>query len=196
MKSTVNGNFYIICGEDCRYPEKFPRKKTDTNLEKLHSLLKSVKTLFNKISDETPELRDLLNECVLYGPMELDYDGNNSMIDTVLYDLERLQNDLKNNRDEIPLKREDWITLEDIGYKPIISCCDHIMYEKELESTNEKQVVEEIQYYNNTIFYRKRTTYWKISPGCKESTKIDYEKLRLTAKLKKIILRSVKKGDK
>lgn len=199
MRSTVKGSNYVVCMEDNRYPEKLPVKKTDTQLNKLYSLLNAVAELGDKIAKESPALRDMLNESVLYGNMELDYDGRIGTIDCILYNLKKLQETLKENRDDISLKKEDWMTIEDLGFSTVMFTRGHVMYEKSIESSDIRDVVEEIQCYGeDKILYRKRTTYWKVSPGCKESTNIEYKRLRLTPKLKKIILRSaetyIKKG--
>ena len=50
MRSTVKGSNYVVCMEDNRYPEKLSVKKTDTQLNKLYSLLNAVAELGDKIT--------------------------------------------------------------------------------------------------------------------------------------------------
>ena len=51
----------------------------------------------------------------------------------------------------------------------------------------EKEVVEEIVYYENKLYHRIRTTLWSYRNGWKSSVSIKYKKLPMGKKLMKII---------
>lgn len=170
---------YTILEEDSKTPVVLDRKKAD----ELYSVLaEKFSEISNILTDaEGTEEEIFLDDKVLsyYTLDSLNYNVLNEISEEIRTLLERLQN----GKDKIPTP-EDLMVLADIGFKKEWGT-DHF-YEKVLEDTEEKTVVEELQ-IKGTPLYRKRTIIWTPIKGGRESKEIIYEDLKLDKTLRKII---------
>ena len=189
MQTRVDGRNYVILYDDDRVPEKINKNKVDGALKKLETALKSIQDVIDKAYDDNYNLYRMLDKCIFdYYPYctGLD-DGKCSTIDSMLYSVRQLQETLKED-DEIPDYKEAYensILLEDLGYKNSWGGRRGV-WEKVLEDTDEKEVVEEIQRFEDPL-RRIRTTYWEKTDYGKSSTSITYKKLRIGKKLMRAI---------
>ena len=175
--STIKGKNYLVWEKDSSHITKVNKKKTDKVVsncikalsylaDTLEELEQSDRELWYLISDESPcyneyEFIDLCNR----------YSTN----------LMGLLIGLKTNNDKIP---ETHITLEDLGYKKMpFGREEYTIYEKIIEDTDEKEVVEEIVLTDDDIRRRKRVTFWEKNNHGKQSTSIKYTSLKLTKKI-------------
>lgn len=194
MQTRVDGRNYVILYDDDRIPEKINKNKVDKSLKKLETALESIRDVIDKAYDDNYDLYRMLDRCVFaYYPYctGLD-DGKCSTVDNMLYSVRQLQETLKED-DDIPDYKEAYensILLEDLGYKNNWGGRRGV-WEKVLEDTDEKEVVEEIQRFEDPL-RRIRTTYWKKTDYGRSSTKITYRKLRIGKKLMRAIENTAK----
>lgn len=196
MLSRTEGRNYVILGPGEKVPSKINKKKTDKKLEKLQTALKTIRDELRDTYESDYELYDLLqNE--IFSHCECSYREMNSgsigWIEDVIYSISELKENLSKD-DEIP-EKENITTLCDIGYQRTHLLSNTCFWEKILENTEEKEVVEEIAYTDNPekkdhgtkLIRRIRTTVWRKTKYGKASESITYRKLRIGKKLAKVI---------
>ena len=196
MLSRTEGRNYIILGPGEKIPSKINKKKTDKKLEKLQAALNTIRDELQDTYESDYRLYDLLQD-EIFSRCECSYREMNSgsigWIEDVIYSISELKENLSKD-DEIP-EKESITTLYDIGYQRTHLLSDACFWEKILENTEEKEVVEEIVYSDNPgekdhgikLTRRIRTTMWEKTKYGKASTSITYRKLRIGKKLAKVI---------
>lgn len=192
MLSRKEGRNYLILNQDSEIPVKINRNKLDKKLNRLKKALSAVQKELADAYDEDSSLYMILRDEVFdgYSTGGL-YDGKSGWIDDVLYRISSVQETLESEDDEIPDK-EDMITLDSLGYRNIY-LQEARFWEKTIESTEEKEVTEEIILADRTKnpdagpVRRIRTTLWEKTEYGRASTSITYKKLRIGKKLIKAI---------
>lgn len=184
MKSKRVGHDYMILYDENRLPIRVNKRRTD-------KALKDLKCGFNKIRETLEDLyksrdyetyyfviRHVLDDYTL--PIE---EGKSWHINYAIDSISSVQETLATD-DDIP-PEEDVVTLRDIGYKD--NYHQHRIWEKVIEDSKEKEVIDEIQFLiDKTPLRRMRTTLWEYRPGVKASKEIKYRKLPIGKKLAKI----------
>lgn len=161
-------------------PEKVSKQLADTSLARLTDALRRLQDVVKTVAEKNPEFFFLLNEEVFHDEWDFDHKCS-PLADDLLDNLSRLREEMSKGNAEFGKKT---VFLEDLGFRAV-SWGNINIYEKVLEDSDEKEVVEELQWFNNTLHRRIRTTYWEHEPGCKRSVKIKYKKLPIGKKLLK-----------
>lgn len=179
--STIKGNNYLVWEKDSSHITKVNKKKTDKVISNCIKALSYLADTLEKLEESDTELWHLINdETPCYNEYEFA-----DLCNQYSTNLMSLMIGLKINNDEIP---EEHITLEELGYKKMpFSREECTIYEKILEDTDEKEVVEEIVLMDNDVRRRKRVTFWEKNPHGKHSTSIKYTSLQLTKKITEAI---------
>ena len=110
-------------------------------------------------------------------------EGHSWRLDHAKRTCDDLIQELAENDDDI---REElyYTTLKDLGFEPDFHA--NFRWEKVVEDTNEKEVVEEVVFLNK-ILHRKRTIIWKEIEHGKSSKEIIYESLKVDKRLRTIV---------
>ena len=183
MLSRIEGKKYLFTDDEGRFPFKVSKRKTDKTI---HSLIKDLEhfqvTIKNTYKNDY-ELYNLI-EGNLFFPDDWEY-GRNVKLDAVINGLKCFEGFLSED-DEIPLS-ENILTLADFGFDNRAYGMDGL-WEKVIENSEEKEVVEEIWPYDEVAKYRIRTTLWEtIEPGYKKSKSITYKNKKIGKKLAQAI---------
>lgn len=186
MVSKREGGNYII-GENSydKDPFTIPQTELCEGIVKLEKLTAHCHNFLGKLYGNTDIVHALLYNHDLF-----------DAIDDLGYAIDRINNELalyKKNLavDDIIYPREDLWTLADEGFH---AGWDDELWERELESTPEKEVVEEICIIGDTDFlHRKRTILWDIIPYGRTSRSITYEDLPITPELTKYVHNTMEK---
>ena len=185
MVSKRESGNYII-GEDPydKYPITISQKELCEGIDKLEKL--------------TAHCHDFLEN--LYGTdvsNALSYDrGLHDAIDDLRYAVDGITDELVWYKKMLAVDGtiyplEDLWTLADEGFH---AGWGDELWERELESTPEKEVVEEICIIGDTDFlHRKRTILWDTTPYGRTSRSITYEDLPITPELTKYVHNTMEK---
>lgn len=194
MRSRVKGYNYIFKIDDDYYPERANKKQTDKSLKKIAAAIQTINDEIAAVYENDYGLYKLIDEYVISETrMECD-DGRCRQLEYALDSLKELQETLATHDDEITMTEESE-TLSAFGYKCLFS--DDRFYEKIIEDSNEREVVDEIQFHGEKPVRRERTIVWKKVDGGRQSETITYKKLPISKKLMKAIYNSVSiKRDK
>ena len=184
MRSQIRNNTYRIMRLDDRLPVELNKEQTDESIEKIKTAIHAINEEIKNLYHENYDLLSFLDSEV-FEPASLNVDdGKIWNLNYAEYVLDEIQDSLKSNDDNIP-EIDDVLTLEDDGFRKM-DYGRHDLWEKVLESNNEKEVVEEILLFEKPI-RRIRTIFWEIHPGVKSSKEIKYEELEIDEKLLKHI---------
>ena len=190
MKSKVQGNNYIYQFDGDRYPEKVNRKKADKMLKRIADALKTIKDEASAAYENDSSLYNLIENYIFSG---FDFDeGQCYRLDEALDSVTGLQEIFATNNDEILLP-EEIDTLRDLGYKKHFS--HGFFFEKIIEDTEDKEVVDEIQMTKDGPIRRLRTIEYEKTDHGRSSTSIKYKKLPIGKRLMKAIENSLKPVD-
>lgn len=183
MVSKREGGNYII-GENPydKYPITIPQKKLCEEIEKLEKLTTHCHNFLENLYGT-----DVLNA--------LSYDrGLDNAIDDLKYAVDGITDELVWYKKMLAVDGtiyplEDLWTLADEGFHTEWS---GELWERELESTPEKEVVEEICIIDDTNFlHRKRTILWDNTSYGRTSRSITYEDLPITPELTKYVYNTI-----
>lgn len=195
MKSKIEGRNYVVLYDDDRFPVKINKKRLDSSLINLNISLKKIQLLMKELYQTDYDAYAFIRNNV-FDYQHFDFDeGSSFLLDNAIDTISSLHEWLLTNHDEI-LPREEVETLEDLGYQWFGGGFAHIMYEKILEDTDEKEVVEEIQEVDGKMLRRIRTTLWEKTHYGKSSLSINYKKIGNTKRLVKAFLNSMAKHKK
>ena len=182
MKSKIERNYYRILLPDDRKPDRLGRKKTDAVLKKLSSSLQNVADIMDDLyNNNYPLYRLVCSEAFSDACIEFD-DGKNWKLDWLISGLHKLQDTLSTHDDDIRPDPE-YVTMYDLGFKNEYR--DGTFWEKVIEESDEKSVVEEVQTQVSPPLRRLRTTIWEKTDYGKSSKSITYKKLSLTKEIRK-----------
>lgn len=184
MLTKLEGENYILATDKYdKYPTIVNKDKLDYWLEKMEDYLESIGDAMIRLHDSEDEddhaVYDILNMC-MYDDFA---DGRNYKLGDMIGDIISLRANLESDDDIAPI--EDLWTLEDEGY---YHHWGDKCYEKVIENSEEKEVVEEIWLDHRKPRRRLRTTIWEqIDKNGKHSKDIRYEDLPIDEKLAKTI---------
>lgn len=196
MKSKMEGHSYVILQDGERFPVKLNRKRTDKSLLELKTSLEKVRVLMKELYASDYDLYSFLRDSVLRGS-RFDFDeGDSSFLDSLLYDITSVHEYILTHTDEIK-SREELESLEDLGYRRRLGFSDPgaPLYEKILEDTDEKEIVEEIIEVKGKVFRHVVTTYWKKTDFGRASCKIFNKRIGVPKRLVKAYRNSVVFND-
>ena len=186
MLSKIEGKNYVIADDDGRNRIKINRNKTKESILRITKSIEQIGQKMRELYEKKPDLYYLLNQEV-FERYSLDFEeGSCWRIDGVKRELEELLNELETNDDEI-LPKEQIAMLRDLGYKKFFG---HMQaWEKVLEDTEEREVVEEILLFDDKRepLRRIRTIMWEKTDYGKSSKSIKYKKLPIGKKLMQAI---------
>lgn len=184
MRSKKIGDKYRIHCDFSRFPKEVGIKETEEVLKKTEKSINDFYHSLKEIRDEHQEVYDILlsliaEKCSMFLCDE------ESLLDLKKY-LEEIQKELENNDDEV-LSEEELINLRDKEFKRIFGYEAVSLWEKVLEDTDEREVVEEISIRDGQIYnHRKRTTEWEKTEYGRTSKEIIYEDLPIDEELRKL----------
>lgn len=185
MRCRVNGRNYVILPDGEKFPVKFNKKKMDAVLERLEKALSSVSELMGELYDNDYDAFNLIASDVFYDACFKVNDGHIVEIEDALYSLNQFKDKLQSSDDDIP-DYSDLVTLDDLGY--VIDDPRVVLWRKELSSSAERDVCEEIfQDENGSYVRRERTIDWETTEYGRSSKSIVYRKLSIGKKLMKVI---------
>lgn len=185
MVSKREGGNYII-GDNSydKYPLTISQKELCEGIDKLEKLTAHCYNFLRNLYS-TNVLNALAYNHALYDAIDdLWY-----AVDGITAELVWYKKNLAVDDTMYPL--EDLWTLADEGFH---SAWGDELWERELESTPEKEVVEEICIIGDTDFlHRKRTILWDQTPHGRTSRSITYEDLPITPELTKYVHNTMEK---
>lgn len=185
MLSRKEGRNYVVLRAGERIPLKLNAKRLDGRLGRIEKALETIgKELKDAYRSDYEEYALLREEIFENAGSYVSFDeGKCSIVDNLLYGLRQMKETLAGEDDEI-LPEEEVVTLRDFGYEELYR--GYGIWEKVLENSEEREVVEEIQRLEDPL-RRIRTTNWKRTDYGKTSTSITYRKLPIGKKLAKAI---------
>lgn len=190
MLSKIEGRNYVFLLDGDRFPVKVNRKVMDRALLDIEVSFKKVQLLLKKLYETDYAAYAFIRDMVLGNDSRFDLDdGSSFLIDQVVDNAVSVHERLLTGNDEIK-SQEEIETLEDLGYHWYGGGLAHVMYEKVLEDSDEKEVVEEIQQSGDKMVRRIRTTLWKKTNFGKSSVSITYKKIGNTKRLVKAFFNS------
>lgn len=189
VESRVDGRNYLVLPEGERFPLKLNRKRLDKALFGIEVSFKKIQALMKELYEQDYDSYVFIRDYVFgYGRFEFD-EGSSFHLDDVVDTVVSVHGSLLSRMDEIrPVEEVEM--LEDLGYKYYGGGLAHVMYEKVLEDTDEKEVVEEIQQVEGKMVRRIRTTLWEKTSYGKSSRSITYRKIGNTKRLVRAFLNS------
>ena len=180
MESKVEGRNYAILEDWMDRPVRINKKETDAALKKMNRALTDLIDVFRDAYEHNVDLYDILKESFF------DFDiaeGKSWRFDYAKRTCDEMIQSLSENDDDIKDELY-YTTLKDLGFKQDYAA--DYRWEKIIEDTEEKEVVEEVVFFNR-IIYRRRTTIWEKVPHGRSSKEINYETIRVGQKMKTII---------
>ena len=179
MKSKVEGRNYAILADWMDKPVRINKKEMDTALKKINRALTDLNEVFESIYQNNDDLYNILREFLSH--LEVS-EGSSWRLETAKEISDEMIKELAENDDDIKDELY-YTTLKDLGFKQ--DYAENYRWEKIIEDTDEKEVVEEVLFLDRVI-YRRRTTIWEKTSWGKSSKEINYETIRLTNKMKMI----------
>lgn len=170
--------FYRIMYDYDHIPIELDKYLVDKNIEEILESLKAINAKIEKLYNYDYEIYDLIFNHI-YDSLDVS-DGKSWRIKTLIDDIEDLKKKLDNNDDNIKEPKQ-CVTLEDLGFN-LSFTSDKTLWEKILEDTDEKEIIEEVLILDNPI-RRKRETTWEKTDYGKHSKEIIYTELPMTEEL-------------
>ena len=189
-----NGVYTIAEDEYDKYPVVVNKELMDNSIQGLLSDFQTLLDTIKKLYDEHEDVYHVLihNSYSLENSLKID-EGTSRVLDCIIDELSSLKLKLDTYQDYIKTKDELW-TLEDEGFRCSYCSDGFLQYEKVIEDTDEREIVEEIL-TTSPILYRKRTIEWELTSHGKHSKSITYEDLPLTTELKQYISNTVSRNE-
>lgn len=183
IKATVKGYNYLIQTDNDRHTIKINKKRTDRTLKRISDSLKIIRQEVKNAYDHDPSLYYLLD--YLFGDTRIEVrDGECIFLDNAFEDITKLQDVLETHDDVILVTGKDE-TLLDLGNK--FNAAYGKIYEKTIEDTEEREIVDEILITEEGPLRRIRIIEWEVSEYSRSSKSIKYRKLPIGKKLKRAI---------
>ena len=186
MKTRLEGKNYIIADSE------YDKYRYVVDKETLNKTLDEIKQTFCLLQDKFKQIYDKDYDAyrtILSSNWELekfDFDeGRSWVLNSIIENITLFQEQLSTDDDIKPIE-ELW-TLEDEGFHTH----DDKLFEKTIEDSEEKEVVEEV-WAIETPIHRLRTIYWEKVPHGRHSRQIVYKDLPIDKKLNKYISNSIK----
>ena len=195
MKSKVQGRNYLVQQGECDIPEKLNKKATDRSLTVLRKALETVSTVMKDAYETDYTLFKFLEGHLVCGYTKDYSGGTNWALEEAINNIRETEEILKTHDDEIK-KPEEAMTLEDLGYRNQYHYKKKTWYEKILEDTEEKEIVEEVIVIENKILRRQRTTIWEKTSYGRSSKNITYKKLRVTKAILRATENTIRKNKR
>ena len=161
-------------------PVRINKKETDAALKKMNHALTDLIDVFRDAYEHNVDLYDILKESFF------DFDiseGKSWRFDYAKRTCDEMIQSLSENDDDIKDELY-YTTLKDLGFKQ--DYAEKYFWEKILEDTKEKEVVEEVLFLDKPV-YRKRTIIWEKTNYGRSSKDIIYEDMKINKKMKMII---------
>lgn len=186
MLTKLEGEDYIIAKSKFdKFPMRMNKDDLDFYLEKMENCLEEIgdtmMKLYNSEDKSDNNIYNVMNSCLLQHFEE----GRNFLLGDIISEFISLRMKLESDDDITP--PENLLTLEDIGYKNKAWWYEGC-YEKMIEDSRQKEVVEEIWLNHRKPQRRLRTIIWELTDRhTRTSKEITYEELPIDEKLGKII---------
>lgn len=182
MRTMKVDDKYRILMDDSRFPIEVRQAELDYHLTELKSRIEDLIAYLHDMYDTDSGIEQIIEEVMASSMMDYSC-GHSWKLDNLVHEIEGLQSQLQEDCDDVP-SVEDIETIEDYGFHNFY---DRRFYEKVLEDTEEKEVVEEIVLKYNPPLYRKRTTIWEKTDYGRTSKQIIYEDLILSDDMLRLI---------
>lgn len=170
--------FYRIMYDYDHIPIEMDKYLVDKNIEEILESLKAINAKIEKLYDYDYEIYDLIFNHT-YDSLDIS-DGKSWKVKALIDDIEDLKKKLDNNADDIK-EPEQCVTLEDLGFN-LSFTSNKNLWEKTLEDTDEKEIVEEILLLDSPI-RRTREVLWEKTDYGRHSKEINYTELPMTKEL-------------
>ncbi len=178
----VRDNYRILFDGE-HLPVEIPQEELNGYLNKLSEAVNTFRCFLSDSyeGDETKYevLKEIMNRsCVDY------QDGKNWKLEDINYEVEQMLQYLETTKDAIP-SFEESETIQDYGFHE--EWRGSGVFEKKLENTDEREVVEELLLHGDEFMHRKRTIVWEQTEYGKSSKEIIYEDLPLDDNLLRLL---------
>ena len=183
MQAKTIKNKYRILLDGDRLPLEVSKSKVDRALKKLQRCLQELNAEVKFLNKE--EEYEVLHILVrMMDEKHCNIIEDDWTLKNAENAVERIREELMSD-DDVP-EIEDVMVLSDEGFKQDIS--DNRLWQKVLEDTEEKEVVEEVYLKSDgEILHRKRTIYWTLTDYGRSSRNIKYIDVPTGKHLEKII---------
>ena len=182
--SKIQGHNYIVQESPQDLSEKLNRRHTDAALEQIVKDAKSLRGIMLYLHDQDYAVYEFMRKYIFSGywrGLEFE-DGKSYLLDTIIEEAQGVLRSLHERSDEI-VPQEKIITLIDLGFQADYASRGK-RYEKVLEDTDEREVVEEVLLCKEgEVLHRKRTTIWTKQTWGKSSSSIRYRNVPTSKKL-------------
>ena len=177
---------YRILFDGEHLPKEIVQSELDDCLKKLKDAINTLKQFLSNTYDEYGVKNTIVSRILEDACFEYD-EGRSWRLNAALFGIEEFQEYLKNTTDFVK-SYADSETIVDYGFHE--EWYQSGIYEKKLEDSNEREVVEEVFLHNDVFVYRKRTTEWELDGYSKHSKEIRYENLEINDDLKRVLTNS------
>ena len=174
---------YRILLDGERLPAEVDQSELDESLSRLKDAALALQKVVYDIYDGNDTIRRIVSGLMSTSCVEY-HDGKIWRLDNLVYELEQLQEQLEANEDVVP-SYEEVETIFDHGFHDY--WVGSGIYEKTLEDSDEREVVEEVFFHKGTLNHRKRTTNWELDGYSKHSKSIVYEDLPIDDDFRRIV---------
>ena len=186
MQSKVIGRNYLILPDGERIPIKINKNRTDKILSRMQNGLQTFNECVQELYQSNDyELYNFLTKEAFDSACLNFYDGKCWNLTYLEQELEKIGEELLSNDDNIKTA-EEAVILEDLGYRDAMWGRTDNWWEKVLEDTEEREVVEEIRGGEEAV-RRLRTTIWEKTDYGRHSKKILYKTLPIGKKLSRAL---------
>ena len=190
MRSKKIGDKYRIHCDFSRFPKEVGIKETEEVLKKTEKSINDFYHSLKEIRDEHQKVYDIISSLIAE-KCSMFLCDEESLLDLKKY-IEEIREELENNDDDVPAE-EEIVNLRDKGFKRIFGYEAVSLWEKVLEDTDEREVVEEISIRDGEIYnHRKRTTLWEKTEYGRASKNIDYEDMPINEELRALVRNTTK----
>ena len=180
LKSRKEGRSYVVLEDGKTFPARINRKKTDEFLAKAGKHVAALRSALEELHDGDYETFHFIWDHVFSGSLGESSEGRCWRLNDILYGISGLRGTLEGEDDEIaaPVFEE---TLAGFGFRQEFASRGDV-WEKVLEDSREREVVEEI-ILRDPPLRRTRTTLWEETDYGRSSTSIKYRRLPMGKKL-------------
>ena len=174
---------YRIIRDGDHLPEEISQKEMDKALSDLKKAVMHVSTILSDIHARCDVINSIVTEIMNNSCLDYIF-GEEWHLKQLVNEIESVQEQIHEGSDVVP-SYEEAETIEDAGFRE--SWHNSEIFEKVLEDTEEREVVEEIVLKYDPPLYRKRTTIWEPIKGGRHSKEIKYEDLPLNERIERLI---------
>lgn len=196
MRSRIEGRNYIVQPDGEKHSYKYNKKRVDIVIDRLLKSSNNIRDILLDLYEEDYNLYEIFISFMFnlgYHYMSF-HDGACDALEDMCNGLESLKNQLATGDDDIhPF--EEVATLDDLGFTKDYASRGKI-WMKILESTDDREVVEEIVYVDDgSYLYRTRTIEWKKTDYGRTSDSIIYKNKAISKNLMKAIKNTFESED-